>query len=199
MIKNIIFDLGNVLIRFKPEEFINKNIKKEYREKFFNAVFKGQEWADLDRGVLEYSDAVKIFSEKIPECSSEIKKLFDNYILDVLEPIEKNIEIMKSLKGKYKLFVLSNFHYPAFDYIFKNWEFFKYFDGKVVSGHCKLLKPEKKIYELLCLTYSLKPNECVFIDDTKVNIKAAEEFGINGIHLTDINILEEKLKENNLI
>lgn len=199
MIKNIIFDLGNVLIRFKPEEFINKNIKKEYREKFFNAVFKGQEWADLDRGVLEYSDAVKIFSEKIPECSSEIKKLFDNYILDVLEPIEKNIEIMKSLKGKYKLFVLSNFHYPAFDYIFKNWEFFKYFDGKVVSGHCKLLKPEKKIYELLCLTYSLKPNECVFIDDTKANIEAAEEFGINGIHLTDINILEEKLKENNLI
>lgn len=199
MIKNIIFDLGNVLIRFKPEEFVNKNIKKEYREKFFNAVFKGQEWADLDRGVLEYSDAVKIFSEKIPECSSEIKKLFDNYILDVLEPIEKNIEIMKSLKGKYKLFVLSNFHYPAFDYIFKNWEFFKYFDGKVVSGHCKLLKPEKKIYELLCLTYSLKPNECVFIDDTKANIEAAEEFGINGIHLTDINILEEKLKENNLI
>ena len=199
MIKNIIFDLGNVLIRFKPEEFVNKNIKKEYREKFFNAVFKGQEWADLDRGVLEYSDAVKIFSEKIPECSSEIKKLFDNYILDVLEPIEKNIEIMKSLKGKYKLFVLSNFHYPAFDYIFKNWEFFKYFDGKIVSGHCKLLKPEKKIYELLCLTYSLKPNECVFIDDTKANIEAAEEFGINGIHLTDINILEEKLKENNLI
>lgn len=199
MIKNIIFDLGNVLIRFKPEEFVNKNIKKEYREKFFNAVFKGQEWADLDRGILEYSDAVKIFSEKIPECSSEIKKLFDNYILDVLEPIEKNIEIMKSLKGKYKLFVLSNFHYPAFNYIFKNWEFFKYFDGKVVSGHCKLLKPEKKIYELLCLTYSLKPNECVFIDDTKANIEAAEEFGINGIHLTDINILEEKLKENNLI
>ncbi|WP_427043280.1 HAD family phosphatase [Fusobacterium sp. SB021] len=199
MIKNIIFDLGNVLIRFKPEEFVNKNIKKEYREKFFNAVFKGQEWADLDRGVLEYSDAVKIFSEKIPECSSEIKKLFDNYILDVLEPIEKNIEIMKSLKGKYKLFVLSNFHYPAFDYIFKNWEFFKYFDGKVVSGHCKLLKPEKEIYELLCSTYSLKPNECIFIDDTKANIEAAEKFGINGIHLTDINILEEKLKENNLI
>lgn len=199
MIKNIIFDLGNVLIRFKPEEFVNKNIKKEYREKFFNAVFKGQEWADLDRGVLEYSDAVKIFSEKIPECSSEIKKLFDNYILDVLEPIEKNIEIMKSLKGKYKLFVLSNFHYPAFDYIFKNWEFFKYFDGKVVSGHCKLLKPEKEIYELLCSTYSLNPIECVFIDDTKANIEAAEKFGIKGIHLTDINILEEKLKENNLI
>lgn len=199
MIKNIIFDLGNVLIRFKPEEFINKNIKEEYREKFFNVVFKGQEWADLDRGILEYSDAVKIFSEKIPECSSEIKKFFDNYILDALEPIEKNIEIMKSLKEKYKLYILSNFHYPAFDYIFKNWKFFKYFDGKIVSGHCRLLKPEKEIYELLCSSYSLNPDECIFIDDTKANIESAEKFGIRGIHLTDINILEEKLKENNLI
>ena len=199
MIKNIIFDLGNVLIRFKPEEFINKNIKEEYREKFFNVVFKGQEWADLDRGVLEYNDAIKIFSEKIPECSLEIKKFFDNYILDALEPIEKNIEIMKSLKEKYKLYILSNFHYPAFDYIFKNWKFFKYFDGKIVSGHCKFLKPEKEIYELLCSTYFLIPNECIFIDDTKANIESAEKFGIRGIHLTDINILEEKLKENNLI
>ena len=199
MIKNIIFDLGNVLIRFKPEEFINKNIKEEYKEKFFNIVFKGQEWADLDRGVLEYSDAIKIFSEKVPECSLEIKKFFDNYILDALEPIEKNIEIMKSLKRKYKLYVLSNFHYPAFDYIFKNWEFFKYFDGKIVSGHCKLLKPEKEIYKLLCSTYSLNPNECIFIDDTKVNIEAAEKLGIKGIYLTDIDILGEKLKENNLI
>lgn len=199
MIKNIIFDLGNVLIRFKPEEFINKKIKEEYREKFYNVVFKGQEWADLDRGVLEYSNAVKLFSERIPECSDEIKNLFDNYILDVLEPVEKNIEIMKSLKGKYKLYILSNFHYPAFDYIFNNWEFFKYFDGKIVSGHCRLLKPEKEIYELLCSAYSLNPNECVFIDDTKINIEAARELGINGIHLNDINILEEKLKENNLI
>ena len=82
---------------------------------------------------------------------------------------------------------------------FENWEFFKYFDGKVVSGHCKLLKPEKEIYELLCSTYSLKPNECVFIDDTKANIEAAEKFGINGIHLTDINILEDKISNKSNI
>lgn len=199
MIKNIIFDLGNVLIHFKPDEFINKNIKEEYKDKFYNIVFKGQEWIDLDRGTLEYSEAIKIFSEKLPECSEEIKKLFDNYILDVLEPFEKNIEIMKSLKRKYNLYILSNFHYPAFDYIFKNWEFFKYFDGKIVSGYCHLLKPEEEIYKLLCSTYSLKPCESIFIDDTKINIEMAEKLGIKGIHLTDINLLEKELKENNII
>lgn len=199
MIKNIIFDLGNVLIAFHPENFVNKNIDEKYREKFYNVVFKGQEWADLDRGTLEYEDAVRIFSEKLPECSQEIKKLFDNYILDALEPIEKNIEVMKSLKEKYKLYVLSNFHYPAFDHIYKNWEFFKAFDGKTVSGHCHLLKPEKEIYNLLCHTHSLKPEECLFIDDTKVNIEEAEKMGIKGIHLTSPELLEKLLKEKEII
>ncbi|MCF2625126.1 HAD family phosphatase [Fusobacterium perfoetens] len=199
MVKNIVFDLGNVLIKFKPEEFTEKNISEKYREDFYRIVFKGQEWADLDRGVLEYDEAVKIFSEKLPQCAEGIKKLFDNYILDVLEPIEENIEIMKSLKSKYKLYILSNFHYPAFDYIFKNWEFFKYFDGKTVSGHCKLLKPERKIYERLCLDNVLEPCETIFIDDTKINIEAAEDFGIKGIHLSSPELLKEKLKENNII
>lgn len=194
MIKNIIFDLGNVLIAFRPEKFVNENVDEKYQEDFYKIVFKGQEWQDLDRGVLEYSDAVKIFSEKLPECSQAVKKLFDNYILDTLVPIRENIDVMMSLKDKYNLYVLSNFHYPAFDYIFKNWDFFKAFKGKIVSGHCKLLKPEMEIYKLLCDTYSLEPKECLFIDDTKVNIDAAEKYGINGIHLPEPSLLKEKLK-----
>ena len=106
---------------------------------------------------------------------------------------------MKSLKEKYKLYVLSNFHYPAFDYIYKNWEFFKAFDGKTVSGHCHLLKPEKEIYSLLCSTHSLKPEECLFIDDTKVNIEEAVKMGIQGIHLTSPELLEKLLKEKEII
>lgn len=193
MIKNIIFDLGNVLIKFQPKKFIKENVDEKYREKFFEIVFCGQEWKDLDRGVLEYSEAIKIFSEKLPECTLAIKKLFDNYILDTLEPIEENIEILKKLKKDYKLYVLSNFHYPAFDYIFENWDFFKLFDGKVVSGHCKLMKPEKEIFEMICNKYSLIPSESLFIDDVKENIEAGQNFGMNVVHLTDY-----KLKNINL-
>lgn len=199
MIKNIVFDLGNVLIAFKPEKFIEENVSEKYREEFYKIVFKGQEWLDLDRGVLEYDEAIKIFSSRLPECSSAIKKLFDNYILDTLEPISKNIELLKILKEKYKLYILSNFHYPVFDFVFKNWEFFKYFDGKVVSGHCNLLKPEKEIYNLLCSSYDLVPNETIFIDDTKANIEMAKNLGINTIHLTSYESLEENLRKINII
>ncbi len=195
MIKNIIFDLGNVLVSFHPEKFVRENIDEQYRDDFYRVVFGGQAWADLDRGVLEYSDAVKMFSEELPQCADAIKKLFDTNVIDCLAPISENVEIMKSLKGKYNLYVLSNFHYPAFNYIYDNWEFFKTFDGKIVSGHCKLLKPEKEIYELLLKTYSLKPEECLFIDDVKANIEGAQACGINAVQLTSPKLLKEKLEE----
>lgn len=195
MIKNIIFDLGNVLVSFHPEKFIEKNIEEKYKNDFYKVVFGGKPWQDLDRGVLEYSDAIEMFSKELPQCADAIKKLFDRKIIDCIAPIPENVEIMKSLKRKYNLYILSNFHYPAFDYIFDNWEFFKTFDGKIVSGHCKLLKPEKEIYELLLKTYSLKPEECLFIDDVQANIQSAENCGIHGIQLTAPELLKEKLEK----
>lgn len=194
MIKNIIFDLGNVLISFHPEKFIQENIEEKYREDFYKVVFGGKPWQDLDRGTLEYDEAVKLFSSQLPQCTDAVKKLFDRKIIDCLAPIEENIEIMKSLKGKYNFYILSNFHYPAFENIYNSWDFFKNFDGKVVSGYCKLLKPEQEIYELLLKTYSLKPEECLFIDDVKANIEGAEKCGIHGIQLTSPELLKEVLK-----
>lgn len=195
MIKNVIFDLGNVLISFHPEKFTEENVEEKYRKDFYNLVFGGKQWQDLDRGTLEYEDAVEYFSSQLPQCKDAIKKLFDRKIIDCLSPIEENVEIMKSLKGKYNLYILSNFHYPAFENIYNNWEFFKTFDGKIVSGFHKLLKPEKEIYELLLNTYSLKPEECLFIDDVKVNIEGAERCGINAVQLTSPELLKDVVKK----
>lgn len=199
MIKNIIFDLGNVLISFHPKKFIEENVAEKDREDFYKIVFGGKAWQELDRGVLEYSDAVKEFCKELPQCSEAIKTLFQRNITDCLSPINENVEIMKSLKGKYNLYILSNFHYPAFDYIFENWDFFKYFDGKIVSGHCKLLKPEREIYQLLIDTYSLNPEECLFIDDVSENIEGAKSCGIHGVQLTSPKLLKDIFKEKNII
>ena len=62
MIKNIIFDLGNVLIKYSPESFLEKNVKKERQEKFIATVFKSKEWLELDRGTLSYEDAIEKFA-----------------------------------------------------------------------------------------------------------------------------------------
>lgn len=195
MIKNIIFDLGNVLFEYNPMKFIEKYVKIENRESFFNVVFNSKEWKDLDRGVLEYEEAVEIFSKKLPEEREKIEKLFGDDIADVIFPIEKNIEFVKEIKKRgYKLYILSNFHKKAFRRIERLYNLDSIFDGKIVSFEVNLLKPEKEIYEVLLGKYSLNPDETIFIDDTFENIVVAKKIGIKGIELKDFNELENILK-----
>ena len=199
MLKNIVFDLGNVLIEFNPQKFVNENVENKYKEEFFKIVFLGKEWQELDKGTLEYSDAINYFKEKLPCCKEAIDKLFENYIIDCLNPIEKNINILRKLQKKYKLYIISNFHYPAFDNIYSKWDFFKLFTGKIISGHVKLLKPEEKIYNMLFEKYKLDPKECLFIDDTLVNVKASKKLGMDAIHLEKPHMLYDELIKKNVM
>ncbi len=80
MIKNIIFDLGNVLVKYSPENFLNKYVKKENQEDFIINIFKSKDWLELDRGTLSYEDAIEIFTKRVPEEKESIEKLFREYL-----------------------------------------------------------------------------------------------------------------------
>jgi len=194
-IKNIVFDLGRVLIKFEPKEYIEENVPEEKREDFYNGIFGSTEWLMFDRGTLSYEDAKKIFKERVPGADKQIDRLFDVDLFEILQPIEENVKLLPELKKKYNLYILSNFHQPAFEHIFKKYDFFRLFDGHTVSCYYYLLKPEKEIYDTLIDKFNLIPEETVFIDDTKVNIDACEKEGIRGIHLPDYTELKQKLEE----
>ena len=194
-IKNIVFDLGRVLIKFEPKEYIEENVPEEKREDFYNGIFGSTEWLMLDRGTLSYEDAKKIFKERVPGADKQIDRLFDVDLFEILQPIEENVKLLPELKKKYNLYILSNFHQPAFEHIFKKYDFFRLFDGHTVSCYYYLLKPEKEIYDTLIDKFNLIPEETVFIDDTKVNIDTCEKEGIRGIHLPDYTELKQKLEE----
>lgn len=194
-IKNIVFDLGRVLIKFEPKEYIEQNVPEEKREDFYNGIFGSTEWLMLDRGTLSYEDAKKIFKERVSGVDKQIDRLFDVDLFEILQPIEENVKLLPKLKEKYNLYILSNFHQPAFEHIFKKFEFFRLFDGHTVSCYYYLLKPEKEIYDTLVDKFNLIPEETVFIDDSKVNIDACEKEGIRGIHLPDYTELKQKLEE----
>ena len=194
-IKNIVFELGRVLIKFEPKEYIEQNVPEEKREDFYNGIFGSTEWLMLDRGTLSYEDAKKIFKERVPGADKQIDRLFDVDLFEILQPIEENVKLLPKLKEKYNLYILSNFHQPAFEHIFKKYDFFRLFDGHTVSCYYYLLKPEKEIYDILIDKFNLIPEETVFIDDTKVNIDACEKEGIRGIHLPDYTELKQKLEE----
>ena len=192
--KNIIFDLVNVLVNFHPRDFVDKHVLEEKREKIFRLILQGEEWQKLDRGTITQQEALESFLRKMPEEKETICKIFPRYLTDCLSPNQENIKLVYELKKRgYSLYVLSNFHKNLFEKIQKEWEVFQQFDGKIISCYHHFLKPEKEIYELLFKTYQINPEESVFVDDSLENIEMARELGVLGIHLPIREELSKKL------
>ena len=198
MIKNIIFDIGNVLLQFKPLEYLKKTFDDDLIEEIlYKEIFKSEEWLHLDRGTLTQAEAVNIISLRNPNYKIHIHECMDNWI-DLLTPIEGTVKILNELKESgYKLYLLSNFHSLAFETIYSKYDFFKHFDGGIISYKENLLKPEAEIYTKLLETYNLNAEECLFIDDTLANIEAAKRLHINTLHFDNCETLEQNLKELN--
>jgi len=199
MIKNIIFDLGNVLLDFNPEVYVKSKITEEKVEEIYKCIFQSDEWPMLDRGTISEEQAKTNIINRNIENQELINLVFENWY-DILIPIESSVEVLKKLKQNgYKVYYLSNFHLAAFEYVTKKHDFFGIFDGGVVSYKEKLLKPEKEIYEKIVDKYDLEPSQTVFIDDMKENVKAAIRSGLKVILLKnpkDLKIELEKLNVN---
>jgi len=200
MIKNIIFDLGNVLLEFQPEKYLkDKGLDDDNIEFIKKEIFLSEEWIHLDKGTLTREEANAIITKRNPD-KSELLSVHMNDFCNMFKPIECNVEALRKLKEKkYNIFYLSNFHEEAFLTVYNQYEFFKCFDGGVVSAHVKMLKPEHNIYQELIKETNIIPEESLFIDDTEVNTDAAKELGFDVIHLPDPIKLSEKLKQKNLI
>lgn len=193
--KNIIFDLGNVLLKFQPEEYLRTKIQEEQRVlEVHKELFQSEEWVMLDRGTITEEEARDILAQRSKENGALIRLAFENWY-ELLTPIEESVEVLQELKqAGYKVYFLSNFHLLAFEHVTQQYGFFDLFDGGIVSYKEKLVKPEAGIYSRILEEYRLKPEESVFIDDTPVNIEGARKAGIQTILLTDSIDLRERLR-----
>lgn len=180
MIKNIIFDIGNVLISYKPKEYLQKfDFTEEVKEKVFQTVFQSRYWKELDRGTITENEAIEFFCKGAPDIENEIRQVMEHW-MDMLYPLPDTIKILNILKGRgYRVFLLSNYHKAAFQKITNENEFIAAMDGKIISNEVELLKPEKGIYEMLLKKYGLKPEECLYTDDMQENLDGAGKLGIH--------------------
>jgi len=181
-IKNIIFDLGNVLVSFDPAEYL---IKKDYsgkiRNTIMNDIFHSPEWKNLDNGNITTAEAIDSIASKSSLTRDEIAVVF-NFRTEIMFPLDQNVRLLPGLKKSgYKLFYLSNFPLDIFEEIRNGYFFFGYFDGGVISSEVKLSKPDVRIYELLLKQYSIKASESLFIDDLDSNVQAAVSVGMKGL------------------
>jgi len=200
MITNIIFDLGNVLLKFQPNEFLLRFTDDvEYIDQFVPKIFRSPTWLELDRGTISVEDAKNTFISQYPE-EEDFLTLFFNHWMEMLTPIEKNIEILKALRALgYKTYILSNYIKEAYTFIEKKYNIFTLFDGEIISGFEKTIKPEKAIYLLLLNRYHLIPEECLFIDDVLFFLKPAKKLGMKTIWNKPETDLREELRKYKII
>ena len=196
MIRNIIFDLGNVLLNYKPRDFLLKFTQDQQLIDYFVKVVNGSEtWLDLDRGTISTSEARDHFISIYPEMKELILSYFEHWV-EGLTPIQENINILMKLHEKgYKTYILSNYMKEPFEITKSKHDFFDLVDGMVISYQGRAIKPEKKIYQTLLSRYNLIPEECVFIDDHQNILDVAQTFGIKTILYHSKVDLREELRK----
>lgn len=182
MIKNIVFDLGNVLISFKPSEYFDKNNYPEnIKTTLLSDIFGSKEWLLIDKGEITTSKAINSIASRSSLKKEEIAHIF-KLRTDMMFPLDLNVRLLPELKKRgFKLFYLSNFPIDIFDEVRTGYYFFRYFDGGLISSEAKYSKPDIRIYEILLEKYNLVPQECLFVDDIEINVRAAESLGMTGL------------------
>jgi len=182
MIKNIIFDLGNVLLSFRPSEYFDKhNYPETVKGKILTDIFSSKEWLMLDNGDITVPEAIEAISKKSSLNKKEIAHIF-NLRTDLMFPLDQNVRLLPELKKEgFRLYYLSNFPVDIFEEVRSGYFFFRYFDGGLISADARYSKPDPGIYKLIFEKYSLIPDECLFIDDNEENVKTGESLGMKGI------------------
>ena len=182
MIKNIVFDMGNVIIRFDPELFmVRLGLAEEDRRLLKRELFVSLEWSRMDRGSLTDEEAAEIVCRRVPErLHDAVRRLVGMWDRPIL-PVAGMYELVEELRGMgYGIYLLSNASFRQHDY-WPRVPASKFFDGTLISADVKLVKPQPEIYRLLCDKFSLVPEECVFIDDSTSNAEGAYFCGINAL------------------
>jgi len=187
-ITTIIFDLGGVLVDWKPEylyrEIFNKDEKKV---RWFLDTVCTSEWNIEQDGGRTIEEAVNTKVAEFPQYETWIRMFYTHWEQMFSGPIRENVSLMKNLQasGKYRVYALTNWSAEKWDKALELFPFFKNFEGVVVSGQEKCRKPFPEIYHILLDRYHIEADTAVFIDDNLDNIMAAKEIGIHGIHCQD--------------
>jgi len=193
-IRNVIFDFGGVLVTWRPQEIIDSfYADPELREAVRVHAFQHDDWLEMDRGTLDEPTVVRRFAARMGRPDAELHALFD-HLRAALVPIEPTVALLRELRDRgLKLYGLSNMSESIFAYLCARHDFFKLFDGIVVSAAVKLLKPEAGIYEHLRDRFALDFAESVFIDDLARNVESARRLGLPAIQFESTEQVRREL------
>tara|TARA_B100001029_G_scaffold108828_1_gene89838 strand:- start:63 stop:653 length:591 start_codon:yes stop_codon:yes gene_type:complete len=191
-----LFDLGGIFFDWDPNHFYKKIFKNDDEREYFIKNICNDEWnIKQDAGRL-IKDAEKELIVKFPDYKNQIKLYYKNHRKMFRGIFNNSIDVLKFLKEKkYECYVLSNWSWETFQNMENDYPFLKLFDGLIISGKEKIVKPNKEIYLLAIKRFNLKAKETVFIDDRIENIIAAKKLGFKTIHLINPELIENEIKK----
>ena len=177
-IKNIIFDLGNVLVSTNMEDLmaVDPDIPNDKINYIMSQWYKDE---DDPIGLDEFKS---IIPARLKEASKFIPKLFE-YNIRCVNPFDYTIPLIDKLKAAgYNVYFLSNWSKWSYELLdrYHKFDFLEKMNGGVWSWQTGCMKPNERIYRILLNKYNLNPEECVFFDDLKDNVEAANGVGIKG-------------------
>lgn len=194
MLKNIIFDVGDVLLEYRWKDMLmDYGLSESEAQVLGLRMFDDPLWKELDLANHSEQEIVRGFQEKIPEYKEAVEWFITHgEYMHVNRP--KVWERVHRLKEQgYSLYILSNYSEELFTKHTKGASFIRDMDGMVVSYMIHQAKPSREIYDYLLQKYHLKSDECLFFDDRKENVLAAEKLGIEAHLVTSQSYLLEQL------
>ena len=205
MIKNIVFDIGNVILNFNIKRVLIEYTSDSNIRKFIlDNIINSPEWlgnALIDTGYLKVEDAIKIVCDRTNHINDNVIIDFWTTYLNYAYIDKKMLELIIKLKENgYHIYLLSNINPYTYNYILEKSNLFNIVDGYILSYKVHMIKPYQGIYQELIKKFYLNPEETLFIDDNLNNIKTAILLDIKGIKAKPDNYqdIEEKLKKNNI-
>lgn len=194
-IKDIIFDLGGVLVDWNPKIMYRKIFHTEEAVDYFLTNICTFSWNEAQDGGRTIVDAENALINKYPEYTTEIKAYYARWPEMLAGSIIPSVEILRELidDKRYRVFALTNWSAETWPKAIELFDFLSWFDGILVSGQELMKKPDKRIFNLLCDRYQIDPNQALFIDDNVHNIFAAREFGLHSIHFLNSDQLKSDL------
>lgn len=195
-IKNIVFDLGGVLIDWNPRYLYRKVFSEEKEMEHFLQHICNSDWNEQQDAGRAFAEGVRLLVEKYPQHEKYIRAYKERWTEMIGGAIEPTVQILERLHAakSHKLFALTNWSAETFPYAKKTFPFLNHFQNIVVSGEINMKKPDPAIFKYLCRVSFIEPSETLFIDDNKPNIEAAQRLGFQVEHFQSAERLELRLK-----
>lgn len=191
----IVFDLGGVLIDWNPAYLYRKIFQEEAQVQFFLTHICDSHWNEQQDAGRPLAEATQILVAQFPEYTEAIQAYYGRWTEMLGGPIRGTVQLLEALhqQKEYRLYALTNWSHETFPYALQHYDFLQLFDGILVSGEEKLVKPDPRIYQLLFERFGINPSTALFIDDNPKNVLASRQSGMEALQFVSPEQLQAAL------